>query len=199
MSRPAIDVSPLPSYAFGHRSLMWWGTLGMMAIEGTVFALAIASYFFLRGRADEWPIGAHPPFLFWGTLNTILLLASSVPNQLAKRAAERLDLPKVQLWLFVCLAFGVAFIVVRAYEFTTLNIWWDQNAYGSLIWVLLGLHTTHVVTDVADTAVLTVLMVTGPIDESRFVDVSENALYWYFVLIAWLPIYAVIYFAPRMG
>jgi heme/copper-type cytochrome/quinol oxidase subunit 3 len=199
MSRPAIDVSPLPSYAFGHRSLMWWGTLGMMAIEGTVFALAIASYFFLRGRADEWPISAHPPLLFWGTLNTVLLLASSVPNQLAKRAAERLDLPKVQLWLFVCLAFGVAFIVVRAYEFTTLNIWWDQNAYGSLIWLLLGLHTTHVVTDVADTAVLTVLMVTGPVDETRFVDVSENALYWYFVLIAWLPIYAVIYFAPRMG
>jgi cytochrome c oxidase subunit I+III len=31
----------------------------------------------------------------------------------------------------------------------------------------------------------------------RFVDVSENAVYWYFVVLSWLPIYAVIYGAPR--
>ena len=39
----------------------------------------------------------------------------------------------------------------------------------------------------------------GRVDEQRFVDVSENALYWYFVVISWLPIYAVIYLAPRVA
>ena len=38
----------------------------------------------------------------------------------------------------------------------------------------------------------------GPIEEKRFVDVEENAVYWYFVVGAWLPIYGVIYWAPRL-
>ena len=38
----------------------------------------------------------------------------------------------------------------------------------------------------------------GPVEELRFVDESENAVYWYFVLLAWLPIYGVIYWAPRL-
>ena len=46
--------------------------------------------------------------------------------------------------------------------------------------------------------VLTALMHTGPIEGTRFVDVSENALYWYFVVMSWLPIYAVIYLVPRL-
>ena len=41
-------------------------------------------------------------------------------------------------------------------------------------------------------------MFIGPIEEHRFVDVEENAVYWYFVVLAWLPIYGVIYWAPRL-
>jgi cytochrome c oxidase subunit I+III len=197
--RPVLDVSSLPPYAFGHRSLMWWGTMGMIAIEGTAFALAIAGYFYIKGRSDEWPISAAPPVLRWGTANLVLLLLSALPNELAKKAAERLDLRAVQRWLVVCVLFGLAFVVVRWLEFGGLNIWWDQNAYGSIVWTLLGLHTVHIVTDLADTVVLTVLMFIGPLEESHFVDVSENSLYWYFVLAAWIPIYAVIYLAPRIG
>jgi len=47
--------------------------------------------------------------------------------------------------------------------------------------------------------VLTVLMFTGPISGKRFVDVSENALYWYFVVGSWLFIYATVYLSPRVG
>ena len=35
--------------------------------------------------------------------------------------------------------------------------------------------------------------------DRRFVDVSENAFYWYFVVLVWLPLYAVIYWVPRLG
>jgi cytochrome c oxidase subunit 3 len=45
--------------------------------------------------------------------------------------------------------------------------------------------------------VLAVLMFTGPLEGKRFVDVSENAMYWYFVVGSWLPIYAVIYWGGR--
>ncbi|HET7619092.1 MAG TPA: cytochrome c oxidase subunit 3 [Vicinamibacterales bacterium] len=199
MTTRAIDVSGLPEYGFGHRSILWWATLGIVAIEGTMFALLIATYLFLKGRAETWPPGVSPPLLTWGTVNLVILLASAIPNELTKRAAERLDLRKVQIWMAVCIAFGIAFNVVRIFEFRSLNVSWDTNAYGSVTWALLGFHTVHILTDLADTAVLALVMFIGPVDEHRFVDASENAMYWYFVVIAWLPIYAVIYLAPRVA
>jgi cytochrome c oxidase subunit III len=193
-----LDVSGLAPGAFGHRAILWWGTMGIIVIETTAFALAVAMYFYLRLRNDTWPPNVPPPLLLWGTLNTLVILASAVPNELARRAGERIDLPQVRLWLVVGLIFGVAFNVLRVLEFASLNVLWNTNAYGSVVWLLLGLHTTHILTDVLDTGVLTVLMFTGPIEEKRFVDVAENSMYWYFVVFAWLPIYGVIYWAPRL-
>ena len=200
MSAPrTLDVGALPPGAFGSRSLMWWGTMGIVLIEGTVFALAIGAYFYLRTRMPSWPPdGVAPPDLRWGAVNTIVLLASLIPNELTKRAGEHIDLGGVRIWMLACLAFGVAFNVIRVFEFTHLNVMWDHDAYGSIVWVLLGLHTTHILTDFLDTAVLAVLMFVGPIEERRFVDVEENSAYWYFVVLAWLPIYGVIYWAPRL-
>jgi cytochrome c oxidase subunit III len=192
-----VDASALPSFAFGARSVMWWGTVGVAAIEGTVFALAVVMYLYLRTLAKEWPPEVPPPSLTWGTLNTVILLASVIPNWYTKRAAERLDLHGVRVGMVVCIVFAVAFLVVRGFEFAALNCKWDSNAYASAIWFLLGLHTTHLVTDFYDSVVLGVLMFTGPIEGRRFVDVSENALYWNFVVAAWLPIYAIIYLASR--
>ena len=194
-----LDVSTLPPGAFGSRSLMWWGTLGIVLIEGTAFALAIGGYFFFVTRYPHWPpAGVRAPDLMWGTINTVVLLASMIPNELAKRAGEHVNLAGVRLWMVVCLLFGVGFNAVRVYEFRHLNVMWDHDAYGSIVWLLLGLHTTHIVTDFLDTAVLTALMFIGPIEEKRYIDVEENAVYWYFVVLAWLPIYGVIYWAPRL-
>ena len=194
----ALDVSRLPDHAFGHRSILWWGTLGFIATEGMVFAIAIATYLYLRTRVPEWPPGVPPPDLAIGLVNLAILLLSAIPNYLAKRAAENHDLKGVRIWVLVTLGLGLAFIVLRWFEFVALNVRWDLNAYGSIHWSLLGLHTTHVLTDIGDTAVLAVLMFTGPITGKRFVDVSENSFYWYFVIASWLPIYALIFWGPRV-
>jgi cytochrome c oxidase subunit 3 len=193
----ALDVTELPTVVFSHRSLMWWGTLGVMAIEGTVFALAVMAYFYLRSHQETWPITSLPPDLLWGTVNTGVLFVSFVPAHLAKRAAENHKLRQVQIWMVLLCVCGVAFCVVRAFEFATLNVRWDSNAYGSVVWLLLGLHTTHIITDFIDTIVLTVLFFTGPLDGKRYVDVSENSFYFYFILAAWIPIYLVIYWGAR--
>jgi heme/copper-type cytochrome/quinol oxidase subunit 3 len=93
---------------------------------------------------------------------------------------------------------GAAFLVVRGFEFVALGVAWDSNAYGSVVWVLMGLHTTHLATDFLDSGVLTVLMFTRHGRElRRFADISENGLYWYFVVASWIPIYLTVYFAPR--
>jgi heme/copper-type cytochrome/quinol oxidase subunit 3 len=193
----SLDVSALPTFAFGHRSLMWWGTFGLIVIESMIFALTVASYFYLRSHSSEWPMNAAPPDLLWGTLNTVLLVLSMLPNYLAKKAAEKLDLRPVRIWMVVSFVFAVAILAVRVFEFPALNTRWDSQAYGSVLWMLMGLHTTHLITDAYDTLVLTVLTFTGPPEGKRFGDVSENAMYWFFVVLSWLPIYAVAYWAPR--
>lgn len=201
IQRQTIDVSALPNHAFGSRSIMWWATMGIIAIEATVFAATIGAYFYLQGNEETWPpADTALPGLFWPTVNVAILLVSLVPNEIVKRAAEDLNIRKVRLWMVIADLFALAFIAVRGIEYLHLNVSWDSNAYGSITWTLLSFHTVHLVTDFADTAVLTVLMFTrkGENDPRRYVDVAENAFYWYFVVLSWLPIYAVLYWAPRL-
>ena len=197
IDRRNIDVSALPEYAFGYQGLIWWGTVGYMVIEGSIFVIALVAYFYLRLRVDQWPPSLPDPQLRYGTLNLLLVLASLVPAYLAKAAAERYDLAAVRLWLIVLTLFGLGTVVLRGFEFIGLNCHWDSNAYGSIVWLIMGLHTTHLLTDVVDGGVLTALMFSSHVSKKRFVDVSENSLYWYFIVLWWVPYYLTIYWAPR--
>jgi heme/copper-type cytochrome/quinol oxidase subunit 3 len=196
-ARTVVDVSPLPKFAFGHKGLVWWGTVGFMVIEGSMFVIALIVYFYLRLKVQEWPPNLANPGITFATMNLVLILLSCIPNALAKKAAESFNLGAVRLWIVVLTLIGIAAVVLRGLEYTQLNTRWDDNAYGSITWVLLSLHTIHVATDVVDGGVLAALMFTGPITERRFVDVSENSLYWYFIVAWWIPIYLVVYWAPR--
>jgi cytochrome c oxidase subunit III len=197
MSRAAVDVAALPDHFFGHKGLIWWGTIGFMVIEGAMFVMALLVYFVLRTRVDQWPPSLPNPDLMFGTINTLVLLASVAPNMLAKKAAERYDLHGVQVFMPVMLLFAIAFLIVRVFEFGSLNCSWDDNAYASIVWFIMGIHSFHLLTDAVDTAVLMALMFTAHVEPRRFVDVSENALYWNFIVVSWLPVYLIIYFGPR--
>ena len=197
--RFTADLSELPTHAHSHRSLTWWGVLAFMAIEAAAFAMAFAAYFFLMNQEQSWPPEPfNPPDLLAGTLFTILILLSEIPNFYIKKAAEKEQLRPVQIGLVVMVLIGLVLFVIRAFEFPSLNLMWTDNAYGSVIWMLLVLHVAHLLTDWIDTCVLAALMFTrhGPRGR-RFVDVSENSLYWRFVWLTWLPIYIVIYWVPR--
>jgi len=195
--RQVVDVAALPRGAFGHEGLIWWGTVGFMVIEGSMFVMAIIVYLYLRLQVQQWPPSQPNPGLLYPTLNLLVVLVSCIPNQLAKSAAEKQKLGRARMWLMVLVLFGVVSIVLRALEYTTLNARWDDNAYGSILWVLLSLHTIHVSTDVVDSAVLLALLFTGPVTKRRFIDVSENSLYWYFIVAWWIPVYVTLYLAPR--
>ena len=195
--RRVLDVAALPDHAFGHQGLIWWGTIGFMVIEGSMFVMVLIAYFYLRLRVDLWPPSLPDPDWQLATINLAIVAVSVVPAYLAKAAAERYDLGKVRLWLSALTAVGLATLVIRFFEFAALNCRWDDNAYGSIVWLIMGLHTIHVATDVVDGGVLAALMFKGPIENKRFVDVSENSLYWYFIVLWWIPIYMTIYLAPR--
>lgn len=197
--RAVLDVSKLPLHGMGTSSPAWWGTCGFMLIEGSGFALAIAIYFYLFSIAPNWPIDAPAPDLFAGSALTLLLLASIVPNILVLRWAKARALAKVRIGLIVMSLLEAAPLAFRIFEFPAMNVSWDENAYGSIVWTLLGLHTAHIITDLIDTIVLTCLMFTRHGDNTRrYGDVEDNCLYWNFVIVAWLPLYVCIYWVPRL-
>jgi heme/copper-type cytochrome/quinol oxidase subunit 3 len=194
------DVAELPTHKFGPSSLTWWGIIGFMLIEGAAFGLAFAAYFFLMGHEQGWPPeGRAAPDLLAGTLFTILILASEIPNTIIKKAAEAHDTETVRVLMPLMVAIGAVLLIIRGFEFNSLNVRWTDNAYGSIIWALLLLHTTHILTDWVDTVVLTVLIQTPLGYEGRkLVDVDENSLYWRYVWLLWIPIYLMIYWVPRL-
>lgn len=196
--RPVQDISHLPTCGFGSVSPIWWGTLGFVALEGTGFALAAGTYLYLWQVNDHWPISVPPPSHWAGTAMLIILLLSLWPNALADRAARQERLGSVRLWLIAMFAIGLVAVAIRGWEFAHLNIRWDSNAYGSIVWFILGLHATHLITDLGDTLVLTAVMFTRHATGKRYSDVSDNAFYWYFVVASWIPLYALIYGVPRL-
>jgi cytochrome c oxidase subunit 3 len=197
--RIVLDLSELPPHGVGTASPTWWGTAAFMLIEGAGFGLAIAIYFYLMSLAVRWPINAPLPSLTPGTLVTFSLLVSLAPNAVLARWAKNRDLRKVRFGLILMSFLGVAPLIMRFFEFPALGVKWDSNAYGSIVWTMLGLHTTHLITDLADTLVLTALMFSRHGDNvRRFGDVEDNIMYWNFVVGAWLPIYFCIYWVPRL-
>jgi cytochrome c oxidase subunit 3 len=195
---PAVDLSGLPTYGFGPQMTTWWGSLGFIVLESTGFALSVGVYLYLAVVNNQWPIGATPPGLLWSSLITVTLLASLVPNHMAKGNARAEKLPQVRRDLVIMSLLGIVLLILRAFEFTTLHVRWDQNAYGSIVWIILGLHTFHIATDLGDTIVLTALMFTRHGQGKRFSDVEDNAVYWDFVVISWLPLFALLYGFPRV-
>ncbi|WP_208245283.1 cytochrome c oxidase subunit 3 (plasmid) [Rhizobium sp. T1470] len=194
-----LDLTRLPPHGLGGASLTWWGTLAFMLIEGTGFALSIVVYLYLMSLASQWRLHAPTPDLLAGTALTALLITSLLPNLLIAHWARDQKLVKVRIGLIIMSVLGAAPLVLRFFEFPAMHVKWDQNAYGSIVWVMLGLHTTHIITDLIETLVLTCLMFSRHGDNPRrYGDVSDNAMYWNFVVATWLPMYVCLYWVPRL-
>jgi heme/copper-type cytochrome/quinol oxidase subunit 3 len=194
------DLSELPESAMGARNIVWWGNIGFMAIEGTAFVLVAGIYLYLMSQNAAWlPPGDRPPGLLWGGIFTAGLLLSALPNLWVLRSTRRKDATAVRRGTLLMAVIGAVLMIPRGFEFAHLNVSWHQDAYGSVLWMLMVLHTSHVVTDWADTCVQSVWLYTHEIGDDQFADVEDNSNYWTFVVVSWVPIGALVYLAPRLG
>ncbi|HET9983901.1 MAG TPA: cytochrome c oxidase subunit 3 [Longimicrobiales bacterium] len=197
-TRAVVDVSALPDVAFGPGDPDWWGTVGFMVIEGATLALCAGTYFYLGRRFDTLPPGATPlPDVLLPTLNLVLLLASLVPAAFTLRAARRLDRPAVERSLAVGLLVMTAVVALRFFEFGSLHTRWDENAYGSITWFTLGFHFTLLLVNLVESAVIFAILRRGPREHRIFSDVADDAFYWFFVVLVWVPLYVIIFLTPR--
>jgi cytochrome c oxidase subunit III len=206
-SRPTIDASSLPRIGWDWQSPLWWANTLMLVIETAMFGILFASYFYVRMNFDVWPppqVNVAPanydtaPDLFVGSVNTIWLLLSCLPAFLLDRAARRLDTRGVRLWLVILIGAGLVSIGLRFREFHHLHFGWDENAYASVIWILLGMHLMHLIIATMEAAVMATRAFHSPIDAKHAVDITTTPVYWYWVVGTWLFVYGVVYFGARL-
>jgi len=198
--RVVRDVSNLPTVGFGSQSVAWWGTLGFMVIEGMTLALCAAAYFYLRRNFAAWPPEMTPrPRLLIPVVQLVVMLASIIPMYLAARAAYRLDREGARNWILLEIVFKIAILILRWYEFKGLNTQWNSDAYGSILWTTLGLHTTLLVIDLAEDIGITLLLSTDGMRDRVFSDVTDDAVYWYFTVVAWVALFVMLFLTPYIS
>ena len=132
--REGLDASRLPTVVFGHRNVSWLGNVFYMLIEGMMFALVIASYFYLRTRSINWPPGGQHTSIrgIWICANVAVFLISIVPARWIQLQAPTGDRARIRTGLCILSLFAIVAMILRVFEFTALHCRWTDNAYASV-------------------------------------------------------------------
>jgi heme/copper-type cytochrome/quinol oxidase subunit 3 len=99
----------------------------------------------------------------------------------------------MRLGLIAATLLGAGFLALRFTEFQKLPFAWNSHAYGSIFWVILGLHTVHASTGVLENLLLITLLFRGPVERKHALDIQLSGMYWYFMVAAWLPFFFILY------
>jgi cytochrome c oxidase subunit III len=194
-----LDVAALPVPETGRQPPIYWGMCGLLIVETTVFASLIATYLYLRLVAPSWPpAGIKPPDLLLPTINTVVLVVSAYTMHRADSGIREGDQRWLKVGMLLSLTLAVAFLVIKTIEYSSVEYRWDSHAYGSIVWTITGFHSLHVILLILKTLVMLVLAFRGYFSAERNIGVQVNGLYWNFVVLIWLPLYALLYFGPRV-
>jgi cytochrome c oxidase subunit III len=195
--RIVADVSRLPTVVYGSRNIVSWGTTGFMVIEGFSLGLCAVTYVYLRKNSAVWPPhGTQLPQLLVPTINMALMILTLPLALWTKHRAERMDTRGTRIGLVLSSLAAVVIFGLRLAEFASLHTQWNSSAYGSIAWTILGFQGTLILVDMYDTIGVTAIMFLRP-ESKWYPEVADNALYWIFTVISWIPLYFLVYFGPR--
>ena len=161
----------------------WWGIAVFIASEATLFGTLFGSYFYLRFRAVHWPPpGIEPPPITLPLVLAGVLVATSVPMQLALAAARgaRLGAARAALLLALVVQAGYFGMQMHLYVHDLHKVSPQESAYGSIYFVLLGAHHTHVALGLL-LSVWLLLRLAGGITNYRLIALNAVVFYWHFV------------------
>jgi heme/copper-type cytochrome/quinol oxidase subunit 3 len=161
----------------------WWGIAVFVATEATLFGTLFGTYFFLEFQTPQWPPpGVPDPKLLLPLVLTGVLVATSLPVQVAYSAARRNRVAVTRLALVVALAVQGGYLGVQLHLFMSdLDKFSpDESAYASIYFTLLGGHHLHVLVGILLEAWLLLRLATG-LTNYRLVALQATAFYWHFV------------------
>jgi len=127
----------------------------------------------------------------------VVFLVSIIPAWVVRKRAPEGNRRAVRSGLLVLTLFALVATVLRGFEFSALNCRWTDDAYSSTVWVLIGMHTGHLLTELIETVVLLVISFTPKMEGTRLADAAINSDYWYFVVVTGLMVDFLIYGTTR--
>jgi cytochrome c oxidase subunit 3 len=183
----------------GTRAPAWWGMLCLIATEATLFVLLIFSYFYLRWGSPNWPPQGIPLPQFKLIIPaTVLLLGSSIPVIWAERGIRRGRQDVLRLGLLVGWLMAAIFIALELWEWAHLGFGPTANQYTSIFFTITGLHLTHVTVALLMSAYIQLRAWLRHFDGRRFLAVENVGLYWHFVDVVWVFVFATVYVSPHV-
>lgn len=189
----------LPIGPLGRNGIGYWGVGMLVATEAALFAYLLFAYFYIGASAPHgWVLEARPS-LKLALPNTVLLLASSVVAWIGERGI--LDRRQTQALLGFGGAFvmGAIFTVVQSYEWFDKPFALGTSSYASLYYVTTGFHMAHVFIGLGVLAALFLWTALDYFSPRRRLTISAGVIYWHFVDVVWLFVFATYYVTPYLG
>lgn len=172
-----------------------------LASEVMLFGALFASYIVLRAGAIDWPHGADYLDIPLATINTIVLISSSVTMVMAWASLMRRSFGKFRLFMGLTVLCGLIFLVIKYFEYTAKfehHYFPSTNTFLAVYFTLTGLHGLHVLIGMGYNAYLwgpgSKMWKTNP---EQFTNRVEAAgLFWHFVDLVWIFLFPVLYLLP---
>jgi cytochrome c oxidase subunit III len=169
-----------------------------LASEVMLFGSLFSSYVLLRTGAESWPDQSSILSVPLASLNTLILIASSVTVVLAWAALKGGNLARYRVFMGLTILGGALFLVVKSFEYGdkfSHHLYPAENNFLGLYYTMTGLHALHVIG-----GMIVNLYLWGPgtkmwaHDRERFTNRIEVAgLYWHFVDVVWIFLFPVLY------
>ncbi|MDE0190338.1 MAG: heme-copper oxidase subunit III family protein [Gammaproteobacteria bacterium] len=200
------DISTFKGVPWG-KAMMWIFLLS----DTFIFSIFLTSYMTVRATtAEAWP---NPSEVFsltlFGTTVPLLLIAimtfdlitSSGTMALAVNYGYRRDKKKAIIFMLATAFFGAVFVGMQAFEWTKLisegvRPWgnpWGAAQFGSCFFMITGFHGLHVSAGVVYLIIISYRVWRGYYDDTNFEIVEITGLYWHFVDLVWVFIFAFFY------
>ncbi len=169
-----------------------------LASEVMLFGALFASYVMLRVGAPEWPRGAEVLHVPLATLNTAVLITSSVTVVMAWASLVRNQFGRFRLFMGATIALGLVFLIVKFFEYSEKfhhGLGPHSSTFLAIYFTLTGLHGLHVIGGMTVNSYLlgpgSKLWRTHP---RWFTNRVENAaLFWHLVDLVWIFLFPVLY------
>jgi cytochrome c oxidase subunit 3 len=180
-----------------HSSRVEAGMLGMflfIASEIMLFGSFFTAYFFVRVAAGTpWPT---PPFhlpVFVALVNTCILVTSSFTIHWATQSIKRGNRAGLQAGLVLTFLMGLTFLITQMIEYARVGFAPHDGAFGTIFYCLTGLHGAHVFVGLSILFFMTVRAFRGHFSAESHHGVEIGGIYWHFVDVMWIVVYATVY------
>ena len=172
-----------------------------LASECLLFGGLITTYLLYKTpiSTEQGPAPKQVYDIPFTSVSSFVLLMSSLTMVLAVAAIERGDHHRMRAWLAGTALLGSTFVAGQIYEFTAFKgegMGYTTSRSSSAFYTLTGFHGVHVTVGIIMLVSLLLLSLRGKVPQHRAETVEVVGLYWHFVDVVWIVIFAVVYLIP---